>query len=154
RGRVWALVSSRGYSMIGANSGADKSQPGSGPNGVLTVALLAGTKRLPVEFLKDLGVQDLPHGGVAFPYHDPAGNELFVRQRGTRGKRFWQPPGVKLQPYGQWRLEAARKAGWLVLTEGESDAWACWYNGVPALGLPGAQAARALLPEHLEGVRT
>src|SRR5205823_4143286 len=28
--------------------------------------------------------------------------------------------------------------------EGETDAWACWYHGVPYLGLPGANQAKKL----------
>jgi len=59
---------------------------------------------------------------------------------------------VKLLPYGQNRLENARRAGRLNLCEGESDALTLWHSGQPALGLPGAGATKALQQDHVEGI--
>lgn len=119
----------------------------------VTVAALAYHKRLPVDFLGGLGLSDLPDGGVAMPYFDESGQQLFVRERESpRQARFWQPKGVPLRAYGEWKLHEAQKAGVLALVEGESDCWALWHHGFPALGIPGASTVKVLTAEHLVGV--
>ena len=55
-------------------------------------------------------------------------------------------------PYGLWRLEEARKAGFLVLVEGESDSWTLWFHHLSCLGLPGADMAGKLEAAHLAGI--
>ncbi|OAI39423.1 hypothetical protein AYO40_05790 [Planctomycetaceae bacterium SCGC AG-212-D15] len=100
----------------------------------LCVADVAEAKRLPADFLASLGVHDLPGGGVGIPYYDPAGTELFTRERESRragAKRFYQPTRVALQPYGMNRLDRAHKAGVLIVPEGESDCWALWHARTP-----------------------
>src|SRR3954451_21243841 len=97
-----------------------------GANGTaLTVARLAAHFALPEAFLRELGLEDLPTGVVGIPYYGPGGEDLFVRQRlALEGKRrFHQPEGVPLQPYGLWRLDAAARAAHLYVAEGESDTW-------------------------------
>jgi hypothetical protein len=47
--------------------------------------------------------------------------------------------------YGEDRLDAALAAGYLVLVEGESDAWTLWFHGEPALGIPGSDAVAKTL---------
>jgi hypothetical protein len=120
----------------------------------LTLVALAEAKHLPANFLGELGLHDLPQGGVGVPYYGPTGEELAVKRRtapkATEGS-YW-PKGKPLAAYGQWRLDAAEKAGFLVLVEGESDCWALWHHGLPALGLPGADTAKTLLHEHVEAV--
>jgi len=49
-------------------------------------------------------------------------------------------------------LGDARKAGELVLVEGESDCWTLWYQGFPALGLPGAEMAGIVEESILAGI--
>jgi hypothetical protein len=118
---------------------------------------LATAKRLPSQFLRDLGVMDLPTGGVGIPYYGVTGEEVFVRERGSPrcgNRRFHQPIGVPLAPYGQWCLDQAANASFLIFVEGESDCWTCWYHGLPALGLPGANAAKALEHDHVAAVET
>lgn len=120
-----------------------------------TVNDLARFKQLPVEFLSELGLNNLPKGGIAIPYYDPTGGEiLFVRERrALEGPgRFYQPKGVSLQPYGQWRLEEAHRKGFLIIVEGESDCWALWYHAFPALGLPGSNSAKSLKGEHIDSI--
>jgi hypothetical protein len=117
----------------------------------LTVAELATAKNLPTEFLRDkIGLRD----GVEIPYRDDAGNEVAVKRRtahkATEGS-YW-PKGLPLLAYGQECLDAARKARLLNLVEGESDCWAGWYHGIPALGIPGANATKVLAAEHLDGI--
>src|SRR5438128_2637595 len=116
----------------------------------VTLAALARVKRLPVEFLRELGLQDVPNG-VAIPYFDTAGNPLFERTRQTlAGKNVTkQPAGVPLAAYGSERIGDARKAGFLVVEEGESDYWALSFHRIPALGIPGANAAKVFQAEHV-----
>jgi hypothetical protein len=118
----------------------------------LTVSALAQAKRLPEGFLRELGVRDTA-SGVAIPYRDESGNVLFERTRLSLdvGRRFLQPSGVSLVPYGLDRLKASREGGLLILVEGESDSWTLWHAGLPALGLPGASAARSMKSEHVTG---
>jgi hypothetical protein len=59
-----------------------------------------------------------------------------------------------LSAYGQWRIDNAAKAGFLLLVEGESDCWALWYHKMPALGIPGANAVKTLAKEYVESVET
>src|SRR5262245_34795746 len=98
----------------------------------VTVAGLAAKKNLPVKFLEDVGVKDLAGDGVGITYWDETGQEvLFVRYRGVPGgPRFDQPKGVKLQPYGLWKLADRGQDVTLAITEGESDSWALWYHGI------------------------
>jgi hypothetical protein len=138
--------------MVNDGKTSGKCVPSNGT--ALTVAALADAKRLPIALLRELGLSDLPRRGVAIPYYGLTGEEIAVKRRtalkASEGS-FW-PKEMPLAAYGQWRLEAAAKAGFLILVEGESDCWALWHHGLPALGLPGANTTKALLREHVEAV--
>jgi hypothetical protein len=125
------------------------------PAGV-TLDQLAEAKRLDVAFLRSLGLRDVLHDGrpaVAIPYRDRDGQVLFERRRvGLQGDRFRQPAGIKIMPYGLDRVEAARAAGRVTIVEGESDCWACWAAGEPALGLPGKGTWKPEFAAELHGV--
>jgi hypothetical protein len=129
-----------------------------GNGGALTVAALAKHKRLSADWLRDeLGVCDLPRGGVGIPYYDFDGSQIVVKRRlpGPKpyGPSSW-PKGRPLATYGSWRVEAARQAEHVYINEGETDTWTLWHHGLPALGLPGAGAAKALEREHIVGLKT
>src|SRR5262249_25958779 len=82
------------------------------------------------------------------------GTEVAVKQRTALHARegsYW-PKGKPLAAYGSWRIDQAAKAGYLILVEGESDCWALWRHGMPALGIPGANAGKTLEREHMQGV--
>lgn len=122
----------------------------------VTVKALAFDKRLPEEALAGFGLSDVRNGSkmeVRIPYRDEAGAVLFERVRTAKSAKAGtrQPPGTALVPYGLWRLPEARKGKRLILVEGESDCWTLWHNGYPALGIPGASAARSLTPDFLRG---
>jgi hypothetical protein len=123
-------------------------------DGPVTVDTLAADKRLDPARLRLWGVSDLADGGVAVAYYGRSGEPLFVRERDNpaRRGRFWQPARTGLAPYGRWLLGEARGAGHLVLVEGESDCWAFWSHGLPALGLPGSGAHGCLAAEDLDGL--
>ena len=135
---------------------ADTNRPAGNSKGA-TLAALANAKRLPVAFLRKLGLHDLSGNGVGITYYGPTGEEFAVKRRTAlkaKNGSYW-PKGRPLAAYGQQRLDAAAKAGFLILVEGESDCWALWYHGVPALGIPGANAVKNTLDrEHVEAVQT
>jgi hypothetical protein len=125
-------------------------------DGKLTLSALAEAKQLPATWLhEELGVRELPGGGVGIPYYDFDGSELAVKSRtalkATDGS-FW-PKGRSLAAYGSWRIETAQKAGHAYIAEGETDCWTLWRHGLPAVGIPGANAVKnTLLAEHVVGL--
>ncbi len=122
----------------------------------LSLLDLALEKQLPWQFLFNLGVMEHPAGGVQIPYHLADGKPApryrirtaLVAKEGSR----WNSGEGGIVPYGLERLKDARKAGYLVLVEGESDCWTLWYQGFPALGLPGAEMTGVLEASMLAGI--
>jgi hypothetical protein len=121
----------------------------------------AEAKGLPVEFLQKHGLCDQKYQGqpaVRISYRGVDGSEEAVRYRIALKKseegddRFRWRTGSKARLYGLWRLENIRKAGYVVLVEGESDAQTLWYYRIPALGLPGATNWKAEFAAKLEGI--
>jgi hypothetical protein len=107
------------------------------------LAAYADAKKLPIEFLRSLGVMEIigkygkPEIGI--PYRNGDGQEtaVRVRYRLTGKRRFRWQTGSKACLYGLDRLADAREAGFVILVEGESDCHTLWHHGIPALGLPG-----------------
>ena len=121
----------------------------------------AEAKGLPVAFLQKLGLRDQKYQGVPavrIPYRRVDGAENAVRFRIALEKsaegddRFRWRTGSKAGLYGLSKLEGIRKAGYVVLVEGESDAQTLWYHEIPTLGIPGASNWKPGYAEHLEGV--
>jgi hypothetical protein len=142
--------------MPPATNKLDRTVAKASRNGHLTVQALAGQKQLPLDLLTGLGLKDLPGGGVGIPFFGPSGEHLFTREREvpSRDKRFWQPPGVPLRPYGLNWLADARAPKCLILAEGETDALTCRHYNLLALGLPGANSFGCLRAEDIDGVDT
>jgi putative DNA primase/helicase len=121
-----------------------------------TVAELAYRKHLSADFLRGpkIGLHDHSEGGVDIPYYGRTGEVIAVKRRTAlkaKDGSSW-PKGKPLAAYGEWRLDEGEKAGELILVEGESDCWTLWFHGFPALGIPGANASKTLLREHIEAV--
>jgi DNA-binding transcriptional regulator YhcF (GntR family) len=130
--------------------------PGNTRHSTLSLVDLALEKQLPWKFLFSLGVMEHPSGGLQIPYHLPDGT-LAPRHRirtalVAKEGSCWSKGEGTIVPYGLARLEEARKAGYLVLVEGESDCWTLWYHGFPAIGLPGAEMSRTLEESMLSGI--
>lgn len=127
----------------------------------LSLESYAEEKRLPVEFLESLGVSEYKRNGsfsLRIAYCDEQGEEISVRYRQTLKKegsdrRFRWKKGSRLIPYGLPRLHHARKLGYIILVEGESDAQTLWYHEIPALGIPGATTWRPEWADYLCGLR-
>ncbi|HNS49707.1 MAG TPA: hypothetical protein PKO09_00820 [Anaerolineae bacterium] len=131
--------------------------PQSSPS--LTVEGYAGAKKLPVAFLRELGLRNALRGGqkaVWIPYLDCDGNEAAIRYRhsmdGGGTQRFSWRRGEHPLLYGLWKLKEAKRAGYVVLVEGESDAQTLWHYGVPALGVPGANCWDPTWASLLQGL--
>ena len=123
----------------------------------ITLADYAKAKALPVEFLTELGLRDCKRDrkpAISIPYFGNDGQVVATRYRiAMIGDRFRWSSGAKLQLYGLWRLEDARKANYVVIVEGESDCHAAWFHKIPAVGLPGAANWRDERDaRHLDGI--
>ncbi len=119
----------------------------------LTVAELAAAKKLPEEFLRELGLRDTDRS-VLIPYRlmdgsDASRTRLRSHRKAKSGSSWSGPKGQPIVPYGLDRLEASRIGRDLILVEGESDCWALWHHEYPALGIPGASLSNKLLAEYL-----
>jgi DNA-binding transcriptional ArsR family regulator len=88
--------------------------------------------------LRDVTYLDKP--AVRIPYPDEEGQEVGVRFRVSIDgpEKFRWRSSDKPVPYGLKLLGEARKTGFVVLVEGESDCHTLWYHEIPALGIPGA----------------
>jgi len=105
-----------------------------------TVEDYANAKKLPTQFLQELGLKNTKLG-ITIPYMDEAGSVLSTRRRfgdAGSGPKFTWSRGSKVILYGLWRLPEIRKQKRVFLVEGESDAHTLWHHGEPALGVPGA----------------
>jgi hypothetical protein len=159
--RVEDIVSALGLHMRDLFS-QEKKAPSTPPNATATLQpchmeSYAEAKGLPVEFLKRLGLSDRIYQGreaVRIPYLNENGEVKAVRSRiFLRGdSRFRWREGDKAMLYGLWRLEGIRRAGYVVLVEGESDAQTLWHHEIPALGIPGANTWRNEWSEFFEAV--
>jgi P4 family phage/plasmid primase-like protien len=144
--------------VIGSNG------TGANPRKGLRLEELAEAKGLPLGFLKELGWHDAywPPGGkggqpaVCIPYRDERGQVVAKRYRlaltNEEGPRFKWEPGARARPYGLDRLEDAKKKGFILLVEGESDCATLWLCGFPTLGLPGKDSWQPEWARYLEGI--
>jgi hypothetical protein len=132
-----------------------KPNPKSGDDAPLDLTLCcprdayASAKKLRVEFLLELGVEEFERRGrpaIRTPYRNCDGNLFRYRYRsalfkaeGAKDARFsWdrKPDGTGTILYGLERLPPSGEL--LIIVEGESDAQTLWFHGMCALGVPGA----------------
>ena len=156
------IVEAMGLTMIdlfpdaGLVPDGQATTPSNTRHSALTLVDLALEKQLPWKFLFHLGVMEHPGGGLQIPYHLQDGSRASRHRIRTalsaKEGSHWSPGTGAIVPYGLERLEEGRKVGYLVLVEGESDCWTLWYQGFPALGLPGAEMARTLEESMLTGI--
>jgi putative DNA primase/helicase len=145
-----------GFSEIVGAMGLEPRHLFPGHEPPVTLAELAAAKQLPVEFLAQHGLHDLPASGVGITYRGLDGRQL-VKTRSApaarQGSRW--PPGEPLMAYGLWRLVEFAAGRWLVLVEGESDALTGWLHGLPTIGIPGASTAEQTIDAPmLAGITT
>jgi hypothetical protein len=132
------------------------------PSEGVTLAQYAELKRLPIEFLKEVGLTEWKYDNrpsIRIPYKDRNGQEVSVRYRIAlhKGKeqdnRFRWRSGSHACLYGLWRDYGS--CGFVFLVEGESDAQTLWSHKLPALGIPGASTWKEDRDApQLEGIKT
>ncbi len=129
--------------------------------GGCTLEAYSAMKQLPQKFLQELGVQQRQYQGapaVAIPYYDEHHEEQALRYRIEQKKRkdvdnrFRWRKRSKPFLYGLWKLDEARKAGYVVLVDGESDTQTLWFHNIPALGLPGAKTWKEDWNSFFDGI--
>src|SRR6266850_2273971 len=129
----------------------DRPTPSSG----LRLEDYAQKKRLPIDFLRDLGLTQIYLGGVPavhMPYRDEIGMAEAARLRvAMDGDRFRWRNGSRPCLYGLWRLGQMRSSPGIVLVEGESDPQTLWSYRISALGLPGASSWQEAWAPLLDG---
>ena len=109
-----------------------------------TVKEYALEKGLPEEFLANTCGLTTEKGrdGIAYvkmPYFLEGGAKCTYRKRYAKKEFRWGYGSQgKINLYGDWRYPDIRKAGYVILVEGESDTQTLWHLGLPALGCPGA----------------
>jgi Helix-turn-helix domain len=155
----------RGEGGVRGSTNRATAQPSQG----CTVEQYAKAKRLPVDFLRGLGISDYkdnrwPQRVLRIPWRDAGGNEPAIRIRSSLsgGDSLWRKESKPLL-YGLWRQEELHgctvvgeggtpPTPQVALVEGESDCHTLWHHGIPALGLPGANGWRERRDaEHLKG---
>src|SRR5258708_17587659 len=154
------IVESMGLTMADLFPERARTAAHASPNGMrhapLTLFDLAVEKQLPWQFLCNLGVLEHASGALLIRYYladgQPAPRYRIRTALSAKEGSRWNLGEGQLVPYGLERLADARKAGYLVLVEGESDCWTLWYQGFPALGLPGAEMAGLLKASMLSGI--
>lgn len=121
----------------------------------IELADLAEAKNLPVEFLRQHGLHDIPGTGVGITYRGLDGRQV-VKTRSAlvaRDGSRW-PRGEPAMAYGVWRLPEFVPGGWLLFVEGETDTLTGWLYSLPAIGIPGASAVKATIDgTTLAGIR-
>jgi hypothetical protein len=127
----------------------------------LTLAELAQAKGLPEEFLRSWGVKDGFSGSgrnrkpcVDIPFVDAHGELVAVHKRLSLhvDPRFVWKRGDRSTLYGLSHLAEIRRAGKVILVEGETDTWTLWFHKLPALGLPGSSTWREEYSSLLQGL--
>src|SRR5665213_1759750 len=119
------------------------------------LAEYAHAKKLTVESLVEWGLKDSKVGRIDIPYFDQERTSvLATRYRFSLAgpDRFRWKKNDQPCPYGLWMLGHARKVGFIVVVEGESDCHTLWQHDIPALGLPGATSWRNEWADFLKDI--
>jgi hypothetical protein len=120
------------------------------PSTGLTLEHYAAAKQLPVDFLRDLGLETIadpwgkPRSVLAIPYRKRDGSlhrnrlRVALQKLSDAPRMFWDKREDKIGAilYGLDQLPA--KGCPLILVEGESDAQTLWHHGIDAVAVPGA----------------
>lgn len=126
--------------MIAERFGIEVKEQKSRTRKLLTLSEYASYVKLSEDFLVKTFHLRKTSKGLEMPYLNEAREEVATRIRtklNAKGGFKWREGNVPTL-YGLWGLERMKKAGNVLLVEGESDTQVCWFNQTPALGVPGA----------------
>jgi hypothetical protein len=120
----------------------------------LTLEQLSEAKRLPVSWLRLMGLHQGSYGqipAVRIPFINEHGVQQTVQFRvamyGDKNQLFKKGTTVCL--YGAHQATHLPGAGYAIICEGVSDTLTLWHHGFPALGLPGAGSWNEERDAHL-----
>jgi hypothetical protein len=124
-----------------------------------TLAQYAHAKRLPVDFLRSLGLQDMTYmqrPAIRIPYRNVDGQDVAVQFRLslTGADRFRWRKGSTPCLYALWRIKEVWTRTMVVLCEGPSDVQTLWFHHIPALGLPSATGWKDAWVPLFDGIAT
>jgi hypothetical protein len=116
-----------------------------------TLKAYAEAKKIPISFLRGVGVKEVYYLGepalqIPYPTFDSSPGPVRYRTALSGDDKFRWRKGDKPSVYGLdlKNFDRARKFGYMVIGEGESDAQTCWLKGIPFLGVPGASSFHLL----------
>lgn len=131
------------------------------PQAHYTVDDYAAEKHLPADWLRqqcsltDEAEKKTGDPYIKIPYFGPDGKAQVYRKRmGKHSFKWGYGSAGKLLPYGAWRIQGMKIAGYTVLVEGESDTQTMWHLGFAALGIPGASTFKEDWVKYLDGIET
>jgi hypothetical protein len=122
----------------------------------LTLERYADWAKLPVAYLKELGLSTIHYNGsptIKVPYYDATGREItarFMTHVPCLGRADTYPWKRKTRPqiYGLSRLHEAEESGVLVIVGSEIDCHVLWFHEIPAIAVTDPTVRG--LPELLE----
>jgi hypothetical protein len=110
---------------------------------------------VPFDFLRDIHLSDVYYDSkpaVRIPFLDEFGGEKAVRfLLSPAGDLEWRRDS-RPSPYGLSWLGAARRAGYVVLVDGEAACHVLRYHSIPAIGLIDAVAWPSAWDVYLDGI--
>lgn len=103
---------------------------------IYTLEDYAKEKKLPIDFLKELGLENAEYN-ITIPYYNEDKKLIATRHRNNplNKPRFYWEKGSETILYGLWLLKYYTD-DYIVLVEGESDTQTLWLNGIQAIGVP------------------
>ena len=119
------------------------------PNKLSIMTAYCTEKKLPLNFIKDLGVCENKNT-LIIPYKDKNNVLIRNRHRSTGNfKHLWGPSLDRpIDLYGLWLMPNFAD-DFIILVEGESDTQTLLLNNFPCLGVPGASNFKAEWVEHI-----
>jgi hypothetical protein len=133
------------------------------PSDGVSIRMLSRLRGLPETFLREQGLEDSDDDpayppSVVFRYVDESGWTKAHRRRNSIGKpakgrsKFLWRTGDTPLPYGLGHMKSIREQGWVLFVEGETDALTGWFNGLPVIGIPGADMWKPEWAAYFDGL--
>jgi len=123
----------------------------------ITLSQLAEARGLDIQFLTELGWEDTTDAGrniVKIPYPNASQETTAIRTRRSLdgSTKFSWRNADKPHPYGLPAVEKAAATGYILFVQGETDYARCAQEGIPAIGIPGANTWKPEWASYFETV--
>jgi putative DNA primase/helicase len=107
----------------------------------------AGRKKLPLQFLRQVGITEAG-AGIRFDYGADSRARI-RRDISDAHSTIWCRDDER--PMRVYRHPEAPTGSTLLVCEGESDSITAWTHGYPCIGVPGALMAKLIRPDDVQG---